>query len=229
MHGGPDRVGVDEQLDRPRPVAQGGERQAAVVADQGQPARDAHPVRRARAGREVRVLVADLLQRVVGRVAVGLVEDALVVNFVQPPKPVRALLGEMVGRPGVPRHPTPPNASWGRGAWCVARRIMTAVPLAVDPAHDPGERVGEARGRDLPGVPSGHRVESAGDPVGGHRRAELGRLLDLIAAVAAVGVAAEPGAAARAGPVRSGWAAVPTARARPPVTVALANQPAVSG
>ena len=60
------------------------------------------------------------LQRVVGRVAVGLVEDALVVKLVQPPKPVRALLGEMVGRPGVrsvtPHRRTRPGAG-RRGVW----------------------------------------------------------------------------------------------------------------
>jgi hypothetical protein len=50
-HGGAGGRGVDEQLDGSRPVAQGGEGEAAVAAEQRQPARDADAVRRARVGR----------------------------------------------------------------------------------------------------------------------------------------------------------------------------------
>ena len=94
--------GVDVQLDRPRPVAQAREGQAAVAAEQGQPARHADAVRRPRVGRQVGMFVADLLQRVVGRVAVELLDAAVVVELLQPVLPVLA------PRPG---HTGPPYAT----------------------------------------------------------------------------------------------------------------------
>ena len=95
--------GVDEQLDRPRPVAQGREGQAAVAAEQSEPARHADAVRRPRVGGQVGMFVADLLQRVVGRVAVGLLDAAVVVELLQPVLPVLA------PRPG--GHTGPPYAT----------------------------------------------------------------------------------------------------------------------
>ena len=35
--------------------------------------------------------------------------------------------------------PTPPNASWGRAAWCMARRIMTAASVGRRPGSRPRE------------------------------------------------------------------------------------------
>ena len=71
-----------------------------MAAEQGQPARHADAVRRPRVGGQVRMFVTDLLQRVVGRVAVGLLDAAVVVELLEPVLPVLA------PRPG--RHTGPP-------------------------------------------------------------------------------------------------------------------------
>ena len=101
---GPEHLRVDEELDRAGAVAQLREREPALPADQGEPARQADPFVRHDVGREIGVGVVDPGARGVGGPAVGVGLPAAFLGRPQLGQSVLALVGLAPGRVHLGRH-----------------------------------------------------------------------------------------------------------------------------